>query len=178
MAGHSILYLGRGEFAPEYLSELETLPCCTMLVRAGGYDLPAELPSLIDVVMIETGPAIVGSGHSLGGLLHAVKGFPVIALTRKATEHRGIAAVQAGAQAYICIDDITVDEQDAVIDHAVKRYGLQQRLSDTDVTVLSILKNINDGVVVVNSEGHILDINPAARSILGLGPRQLPDPAI
>ncbi len=176
MAGHSILYLGRGEFAPEYLSELETLPCCTMLVRAGGYELPTELPSLIEVVMIETGPAIVGSGHSLNELLHSVRGFPVIALTRKATEHRGIAAVQAGAQAYICIDDITVDEQDSVIEHAVKRFGLQQRLSDTDVTVLSILKNINDGVIVVNAEGHILDINPAARTILGLGPRLLPDP--
>ncbi len=176
MAGHSILYLGRGEFAPEYLSELETLPCCTMLVRAGGYALPAELPSLIDVVMIETGPAIVGSGNSLASLLHSVRGFPVIALTRKATEHRGMAAVQAGAQAYICVDDITVDDQNAVIDHAVKRFGLQQRLSDTDVTVLSILKSINDGVIVVNGDGHILDINPAARTILGLNPRLLPDP--
>jgi hypothetical protein len=31
MSGHSILYLGRGEFAADYLAELETLPCCTML---------------------------------------------------------------------------------------------------------------------------------------------------
>ena len=26
MSGHSILYLGRGEFAADYLAELETLP--------------------------------------------------------------------------------------------------------------------------------------------------------
>jgi diguanylate cyclase (GGDEF)-like protein len=57
----------------------------------------------------------------------------------------------------------------------VQRHRLQHRLSDTDVTVLSVLRNINDGVLVVDRDGHVLDINPAARSILGLGPRMQPD---
>ena len=108
--------------------------------------------------------------------MHALGDFPVIALTRKALEHRGIAAVRAGAQGYICVDDITVEGQEAVFDHAVKRNRLQQRLSETDVTVLSILTSINDGVVVVDQQGHILEINPAGRTILGLGPRMQPDP--
>ena len=96
-------------------------------------------------------------------------------MTTKDREHRGIAAVRAGAQAYICVDDITVEGQEAVFEHAVQRHRLQHRLSDTDVTVLSVLRNINDGVVVVDAEGHVLDINPAARTILGLGPRMQPD---
>jgi diguanylate cyclase (GGDEF)-like protein len=41
--------------------------------------------------------------------------------------------------------------------------------------VLSILRDINDGVIVVDEHGQVLDINPAARSILGLGPRVQPD---
>jgi len=41
--------------------------------------------------------------------------------------------------------------------------------------VLSVLRNINDGVIVVDGDGHVLDINPAARTILGLGPRMQPD---
>ena len=49
------------------------------------------------------------------------------------------------------------------------------RLSETDNTVLSILKSINDGFIVAYRHGHVLDINPAARSILGLTPRQQPD---
>ena len=40
------------------------------------------------------------------------------------------------------------------------------------MTVLSILKSINDGVIIVTMPGHVLDINPAARSILGMGPRE------
>jgi diguanylate cyclase (GGDEF)-like protein len=39
---------------------------------------------------------------------------------------------------------------------------------------LSILQSINDGVIVVDRRGHVLEINPAARSILGLKPRQHP----
>ena len=176
MAGHSILYLGRGEFASEYLSELESLPYCTMLMRSAALDVPAEARTVVDVVMIEAGPMIAQSGKTLANLISALGDYAVIALTHKEHEHRGIAAVRAGAQGYICIDDVSVESQLAILDHAIKRHQLQQRLSDTDVTVLSILRSINDGVVVVDRQGHILDINPAARTILALGPRMLPDP--
>ncbi len=176
MSGHSILYLGRGEFAAEYLSELETLPCCTLLTRSPNLVLPEDASYVVDLVLLEAGPLIPQSGRSLADVIQSLAPYPVVALTSKTHEHRGMAAVRAGAQGYICIDDITVDGQDAVFDHAVKRSRMQQRLSDTDVTVLSILRNINDGVIVVDDAGHVLDINPAARSILGLGPRVQPDP--
>jgi len=38
-----------------------------------------------------------------------------------------------------------------------------------------VLTSINDGVIVVDREGQILDLNPAARTILGIGPRRMPD---
>jgi len=175
MAGHSILYLGRGEFATDYLGELETLPCCALLTRSAKLKVPADAPSILDLVLLEAGPAIAKSGQSLAELIISLKDFPVIALTTKAREHRGIAAVRAGAQAYVCIDDISVEGQESVFEHAVQRHRLQCRLADTDVTVLSILRNINDGVVIADQDGHVLDINPAARTILGMGPRMQPD---
>jgi PAS domain-containing protein len=175
MAGHSILYLGRGEFAADYLHELETLPVCAMLTRYVSLKIPVDAPSIIDLVLFEAGPAIAQSGQSIAELIGSFDKHPVIALTTKDREHRGIAAIRAGAQAYICVDDISVEGQEAAFDHAVQRHRLQQRLSDTDVTVLSILRNINDGVIVVNKHGQVLDINPAARTILSLGPRMQPD---
>ena len=175
MAGHSILYLGRGEFASDYLGELETLPFCALLTRSAKLELPDDAPSVLDIVLLEAGPAIAQSGQSLAELINSLEQHPVVALTTRAREHRGIAAVRAGAQAYICVDDITVEGQEAVLEHAVQRHRLQHRLSDTDVTVLSVLRNINDGVIVVDADGHVLDINPAARTILGLGPRMQPD---
>ena len=176
MSGHSILFLGHGESAADYLAELETLPCCTMLTRSAKLELPQDAPSVIDIILLEAGPMIAQTGKTLSALIHSLDAFPVVAVTQKANEHRGIAAVRAGAQAYICIDDVTVEGQEAIFDHAVKRHALQQRLSDTDVTVLSVLTSINDGVIIVDQQGHILDINPAARTILGIGPRLQPDP--
>ncbi len=175
MAGHSILYLGRGEFAADYLSELETLPFCALLTRSAELEVPADAPSIIDVVLLEAGPAIAQSGQSLAELISLLEPYPVVALTTREREHRGISAVRAGAQGYICVDDITVEAQEAVMQHAVQRHRLQTRLSETDVSVLSILRDINDGVIVVDEHGHVLDINPAARSILGIGPRVQPD---
>ena len=174
MSGHSILYLGRGEFAADYLAELETLPCCTLLTRSNVLDLP-DNASYVDLVLLEAGPLIAQSGKSLAELIHSLQPYPVVALTQKEHEHRGIAAMRAGAQGYICVDDITVEGQDAIFDHAVMRARLKRRLSDTDVSVLAMLRNINDGVIVVDAAGHVLDINPAARSILGMGPRVQPD---
>ena len=171
MSGHSILYIGRGEFATDYLHELETLPCCTMLTRSNRLALPEDAPFVVDLVLLEAGPMIAQSGQTLADLIQSLAPYPVVALTHKANEHRGIAAMRAGAQAYICVDDISVEAQDTIFDHAVRRGRLQHRLSDTDVNVLSILMNINDGVIVVDESGHVLDINPAARSILALGPR-------
>ena len=176
MSGHSILYLGRGEFASDYLSELETLPCCTMLTRSNRLELPEDASYVVDLVLLEAGPMIAQSGQSLTTLIQSLQPYPVIALTQKEHEHRGIAAMRAGAQGYICVDDISVDTQDSVFDHAVQRSRLQRRLSDTDVSVLSVLSNINDGVVIVDESGHVLEINPAARTMLGLGPRVQPDP--
>jgi diguanylate cyclase (GGDEF)-like protein len=175
MAGHSILYLGRGEFATDYLGELESLPFCALLTRSAELEVPADAPSIIDVILLEAGPAIAQSGQSLSELISLLEPYPVVALTTREREHRGISAVRAGAQGYICIDDVTVEAQEAIMQHAVQRHRLQTRLSETDVSVLSILRDINDGVVVVDEHGHVLDINPAARSILGLGPRVQPD---
>jgi diguanylate cyclase (GGDEF)-like protein len=176
MTGHSILYLGSGEFAAAYLCELETLPFCALLTRCAKPELPADVPSVLDLVLIEAGPANVRSSRSLPPLIQALNDYPVVALTTREQEHRGIAAMRAGAQGYICVDDVTVEAQESTFEHAIQRHRLQQRLSATDVTVLSVLGDVNDGVIVVDRDGHVLDINPAARTILGLGPRARPDP--
>ena len=67
MAGHSILYLGRGEFASDYLGELETLPFCALLTRSAKLELPDDAPSILDIVLLEAGPTIAQSGQSLAG---------------------------------------------------------------------------------------------------------------
>ena len=52
------------------------------------------------------------AGQRLSDLIARLAPYPVVALTRKENEHRGIAAVRAGAQGYICVDDVTVATQE------------------------------------------------------------------
>jgi diguanylate cyclase (GGDEF)-like protein len=177
MTGHSFLFLGKSDSTSQYIDALEESEICTALTRLDNMHLPAELADDIDLVLFEAGPQIAQSGVTLQSLLHETSDYPTVAVTTRENEHRGIAAVRAGAQAYICIDDSDDDEQTSVYYHAIQRHRLLARLSDTDSTVLSILKSINDGVIVIDSQGHVLDINPAARSILGLGPREQPSEA-
>lgn len=173
MAGHSILYVGRKRFAAEFIERLANSVSCSTLTQV---DSPQDVTdvSRVDLVLFEAGPGIAQSGVSLNGFLRALQQFPVVALTHREQEHRGISAVRAGAQGYICADDATPETRDAILGHAIKRHGLMKRLSEADSTVLSILGSINDGVIIADRDGQLLDINPAARSILGMTARERP----
>ena len=175
MAGRSILYLGSSEFAAGFCKALKASPSCSQLTCSSTLAMPQDAPDNIDIIIFEAGPGIAQSGQTLQSLIQSLSDYPLIAVASRVQEHRAIAAVRAGAQGYICAEDFSDSEIEAVIDHATQRHRLLDRLSQTDSTVLSILKSINDGVIVVDRHGHVLDINPAARSILGLGPRQQTD---
>jgi len=175
VTGHNILYLGSNDNASQYVNDLRHSAICNQLRQSDTMRIPADCEDDIDLILFEAGPVIVRSAQTLQSLLQSLSGYPLVAVMKREHEHRGIAAVRAGAQGYICFDDTSDDEQAAVFEHAMQRHRLLARMSDTDSTVLSILKSINDGVIVVDSQGHVLDINPAARSILGLTPREQPD---
>jgi len=172
MAGRSILYLGGSEFAAEFCDKLKGLDLCEQFTGSPSLEMPEKAPEKVDLVMFEAGPMIPRSGQTLQSLIHRFSDWPLVAVTSRDQEHRGIAAVRAGAQGFVCADDVIDSELEAIIEHAIQRHRLLVRLSERDNTVLSILQSINDGVIVVDRHGHVLDINPAARSILGLAPRQ------
>lgn len=172
MSGRSILYLGDSEYAAGFCNKLEAWACCDKLTRHTGSSLPDYDPETIDLIMLEPGPGSAESEHSLQSMISELRIHPIVAITSRESEHRGIAAIRAGAQGYLCADTAGHEEIEAVLDHAIQRHRLLARLSDTDNTVLSILKSINDGSIVIDRHGHVLDINPAARSILGLSTRQ------
>jgi diguanylate cyclase (GGDEF)-like protein len=175
MAGRSILYLGDSDFTAGFCNKLEAYACCDTLSRHNALSVPADAPRNIDLIMFEPGPVTAKNSPSLQSVIAGFDPYPVVAVTRRDKEHRGIAALRGGAQGYLCADEASHEKIEAIIDHAVQRQKLMSRLSETDSTVLSILKSINDGAIVVDRHGHVLEINPAARSILSLGPRQRTD---
>ena len=120
MSGHTILFLGNGDYAAEYLAELETLPACAALLRAPGVTIPDDISSNIDLVILELGSLVAESEQPLGEIIHNLKAYPVVALTDRAHEHRGITALRAGADGYLLHDDVSVETQDAIFGDAAR----------------------------------------------------------
>jgi diguanylate cyclase (GGDEF)-like protein/PAS domain S-box-containing protein len=172
-----LMFLGSGESTSPYIDALESSPVCKKMLRPDEMRIPESAADDIDLVLFEAGPQIAQSGQTLHSLIQDLADYPLVAVTTRENEHRGIAAVRAGAEAYVCIDDAGDEEQASIYAHAIQRHRLLARLSDADSTVLSILKSINDGVIVIDRHGHVLDINPAARTVLGLAAREQPDDA-
>src|SRR5690606_30790690 len=102
-----------------------------------------NLPDDVDLVLLDAA-SVPSAG--LQALVRSLERRPVVALTTRELEHRGIAAVRAGAQSFLCVDDESAAVAlPAVCRHAIERHRLLRRLSGTDATVLSILNSINDG---------------------------------
>lgn len=176
MGGYSILYLGRSDFAPDYMEALRRSPDCARFSQSESLAVPAHDAANIDLIVFEADRSFARDESSLAAFVHSLRSYPLVALTRRDEEQRGIAAVRAGAQGYLCIDGATDEERSRTLEHAIQRHRLLVMLSADDSTVLSILNSINDGAIVVDRDGHVMDINPAARALLGLSARQLPDP--
>jgi len=175
MAGHTILYIGRDDFAADFIERMQGTDVCSDLITCASVQAFSGNTAQIDLVLFEPETGIARSARSPVSVIQSFGSYPLIALTTRAQEQRGIAACHAGAQAYVCVDDISAGELKATFNHAIARHKLLGQLSSSDTTVLSILSSINDGVIIIDRNGRVLDINPAGRSILGMSPRKRPD---
>ena len=172
MAGHSILYLGNSKHSAAFGKKLKTYSCCKELIRRRKLTLPKQAPHPVDLILFETPNRLDDVCTTLDDILEASNCIPIVAITVRATEHLGIAAVQAGAQAYICSDSSSHLEVNSTIEDTFNRQRLFAELRKTDRPALAILTSVNEGGMLVDCNGRILSMSPAGRSMLGLAARQ------
>ena len=98
MAGHSILYLGNSKHSAAFGKKLKTYSCCKELIRRRKLTLPKQAPHPVDLILFETPNRLDDVYTALDHILEASNCIPIVAITVRATEHLGIAAVQAGAR--------------------------------------------------------------------------------
>ncbi len=125
---------------------------------------------IMDVGLTEAGRQRLRPGETMGEL----PPVPVVAVTARVNEHRGMAAVHHGAQDYLCLDEITPGTLLETIHYAIDRHQFVRRMQRPEDAMRAILHSINDGVIVVDEHGVIIAINPAGRGMLGLGQRERP----
>lgn len=175
----TILFLGEESLACSALVDtIETLPSCAAIHYLSDQGLLDEALSKLapDLVLVDFGVSEFSRQTYIPGLLmRRLKDVPVVAITVAEREYRGIAAVQLGAEDYLCIDRRRTEDIESLLLHAARRRTFYSQLSQPENSVRSILHSINDGVIVLDRTGLVISLNPAGRRILGLHHRDWPD---
>lgn len=175
----TILFLGEESLAcSELVDTIEELPSCAAIHHLSDQSLLPEAVQKLnpDLVLVDFGVSDHSRQTYIPGLLmRRLKDLPVVAITSAEREYRGIAAVQLGAEDYLCIDRQRTEDIENILLHAARRRAFYSQLSQPENSVRSILHSINDGVIVLDRTGMVISLNPAGRRILGLHHRDWPD---
>ena len=80
MAGHSVLYIGRSNFAPEFLQRLQDDEACSRLTRCESVQSFAGVPAKIDLILFETASGMARTTETTQSINESLGSYPLIAL--------------------------------------------------------------------------------------------------
>ena len=105
---------------------------------------------------------------------------PVLALVSPRDEALGLEAVQQGAQDYLVRGRLNQEVFTRAVRYAIERRRLLgelersvDSLQTSETNLKNVIENNADGIVVVNPEGQIVFVNPAAETLLGRSLKEL-----
>ncbi|GGR92045.1 ATP-binding protein [Deinococcus sedimenti] len=93
----------------------------------------------------------------------------VIVLTGVGDEEIAVHAMRAGAQDYLVKGRLTPDSLRRAAQSALNTYALSRELDTARAQQAALLRSITDGVLQVNEDLCVLNLNPAAQTLLGTG---------
>ena len=121
----------------------------------------------IDIVLLDLNLPDSQRLDTLESVLAHVPEVPIVVLTGLNDEALATKALQAGAQDYLF--KVNLDGQLLVraIRYAIERKRAQTSLQDSEARFRKIIEKDADSIVIVNGDGIIRFVNPAAESFLG-----------
>ncbi len=121
----------------------------------------------VDLVLLNLGlPDSVGP-DTFTQLSAAHPEVPIVVLTGLEDVEVGSTAVQGGAQDYLVKGKVDTGLLDRSITYSIQRHRMLKQMERNVNYLTTILETSCDGVMVVDPEGIIRDLNPAAEELLG-----------
>ena len=121
-----------------------------------------------DVILLDLGLPDSQGIDTLERMLQLAPGAPVLVLTGLDDEAVGVDAMKAGAQDYLVKGQVDTDQLVRAIRYGIQRHTLRRELATTHAQQQAILDQTRDGIIIVDDDGVVLYLNPAAEQILGL----------
>jgi diguanylate cyclase (GGDEF)-like protein len=157
----------------EALAEASAQPC--RVTHAGRLKTGLELLAKggVDVVLLDLNLPDSRGLDTLEILLSRTPRVPVVVMSGLADEALALEAVAQGAQDYL-----VKGKQDGpgivrIAYYAVERHRLSQDMQISEIRARSIIEHNADGILIVDREGVVRFVNPAAEALFGRPAGQL-----
>ncbi len=120
-----------------------------------------------DAVLLDLFLPDAGKLEALDDIIDCNADIPVVILTGLGDEDLGISAVRRGAQDYLVKGDFERLLLIRSVAYAIERKKAEIALSESEKKYRLLFETTKEGIITSDSEGKILDANPAAADILG-----------
>ena len=126
-----------------------------------------------DAVLLDLDlPDSVGLG-TIGRMLQAAPGIPIVVLTATAESDLAMAAVQHGAQDYLVKSETDSKYLSRSLRYAIERASFQAELIRREKHFRALIEGAHDIVVLLALDGSIVYQSPATERVLGYSPEEL-----
>ena len=174
-----VIYLGETSVpARSLLRDLNALPAVDRVFELTDPELLQQQLEAYrpDIVLIDFGITKVASErYRPEDILPLVAGCPVIAVTAAEREQRGIRAVMSGAEQYLCVEHANRATLQQSLAHCRDQFAFTDTLGGRSDLLSTVIESLQDGTIIINPEGRVVSLNPAARKLLGLARDTYPD---
>jgi diguanylate cyclase (GGDEF)-like protein/PAS domain S-box-containing protein len=97
----------------------------------------------------------------------------IVMLTDRTTADLGLKPLQRGADDYLLKAEISSPQMQRVVERAIERKRSEILARQTAERSVSVLAALADGVLVLDGNAHIVSLNPAAETLLGVSGEKL-----
>ncbi len=100
-------------------------------------------------------------------------GLPVIILTGNNDRLIALDAIKNGAQDYLVKGNYTADQLERSIRYALERKRSEQRILEKEAQYRALVENMNESILVTDSDGIIQFVNPQCEQLSGYSKNEL-----
>ena len=122
----------------------------------------------VDMVLLDLNLPDSQGLDTLNVLLGHAINLPIVVMTGLDDEALAIEAVKQGAQSYLVKGSVDAQAIGRVVRDSFERHKLRQDLITSELQTRSIINSSSDGLLVIDGDGIICFVNPAAEILFGL----------
>jgi len=125
------------------------------------------IDNVFDVILLDLSLPDCSGIETLNKVKALVYGIPIIVLTGLQDEMTAEKAIQFGAQDYLIKNNISTDLLTHSVKYAIERHTFTKKLAETQKDYELLIEKNSDGILVIDKEGIINYVNPAAEVMMG-----------